>query len=85
VLANATGTASKEAKGLYRFSEKFIRRAKDVDVMVIAAPDHWHGFQLSLPWPWEAEETRICGKPSVAITLMRVKILVQAAKKYGKG
>lgn len=52
---------------------------KDVDALVVAAPDHWHA--LATVWACQAGKHVYCEKP-VSHNLIEGRRMVQAARKY---
>jgi predicted dehydrogenase len=54
---------------------------KDIDVLSIATPDHWHGLQTI--WACQAEKDVYVEKP-VCFTVKEGRTMVQAARKYNR-
>jgi len=78
-LTNLKDRQSIKAKGFTDFRESI--ESKDVDVLVIAAPDHWHAPAALIGM--QAGKHVYVEKPC-SHNPSEGEILVQAAKKYGK-
>lgn len=78
-LTNLKDRQSIKAKGFTDFRESI--ESKDVDILVIAAPDHWHAPAALIGM--QADKHIYVEKPC-SHNPKEGEILVQAAKKYGK-
>ena len=78
-LTNLKDRQSIKAKGFTDFRESI--ESKDVDILVIAAPDHWHAPAALIGM--QADKHIYVEKPC-SHDPKEGEILVQAAKKYGK-
>jgi predicted dehydrogenase len=74
----------KLAKGTPPKAETDVRKVldnKDVDALVVAAPDHWHA--LATIWACQAGKHVYCEKPC-SHNLVEGRRMVQAARKYNR-
>ena len=79
-VADVEKIQGKKPKGIYKDWRRLIDN-KDVDVVIIGTPDHWHCLQLVAAC--EAGKDVYCEKP-LGNSIEECNIMVRAAEKYGR-